>query len=202
MISGGVNTKRSLESSRRTPARAECTASENTSRGPARRGGRVRLNGRVEEPLGSARSIDARRSARTAPSRTQASEIAIPSHSFSTACALFQTVRMSLKTRDINRLCFHTHAHSFPGSPVVCGFCDFDRGYTYIPRRKKSQKKGGPRVRAASSSVFTLEHAQPVGVGLGVSVTCSVKPTQAKKVARRSACVSMIEFAPSFSGAG
>jgi hypothetical protein len=66
-------------------------------------------------------------------------------------------------------------------------FYKLGTGVYVTPRRKEllsSKKRGGPGVRAASSCVFSLEHAQPVGVGLGVSVTYTVKPTRAKKVAR------------------
>jgi|HubBroStandDraft_4_1064222.scaffolds.fasta_scaffold143621_2 hypothetical protein len=188
MISGGVKTKRSLESSRRTSARAECAASIFAT--PVR----GRFPGRLEAPLGSPHSFAPARNAQTTKSNVAWSKIALPNRLFS---LVFTPVPSNLHLAENTRLSNSYNQFIFRHLRIAasyisrksCSLIVLQIGYRGVrhsaPKRAlRLQKRGGPGVRAASSSVFSLEHAQPVGVGLGVSVTYTVKPTRTKKVAR------------------
>jgi hypothetical protein len=49
-------------------------------------------------------------------------------HLFSMLSVHTKRVRISLKNRHIKSLCFHTHAHTFPGSPVESAFYELGTG--------------------------------------------------------------------------
>jgi hypothetical protein len=152
MISGGVKTKRYLESSRRTPARAERIASEGAI--PER----VLPSGEVEALLGSYHSFAPRRSEQTTIFRPQSGKIAPATHLFSVpfgqtkkSAYLIENTRKALIFNSIffNRL--HTLFHSFPASPVFSTCSPIQRGYA--PFQKKLQEKRRPR---GESRLFRL----------------------------------------------
>jgi hypothetical protein len=199
MISGGVNTKRSLEFSR---------LAKDAGPEPGRRRGRFRLIRGVEGLLGAGDFFVPLRLIQTTISRPLPGKIALPNDLLSvvsTPLPSLSYLTENTRQNQIYKVFIFNELRTAMSyiSRKPCRLNILQIGYRGVRRsaRKRAKKGGGPGVRAASSSVFTLEHAQPVGVGLGVSVTCSVKPTRARKVARSSAGVSMIEFAPSFSGA-
>src|SRR5580704_12158173 len=55
-------------------------------------------------------------------------KIAPTNHLVSIFYAHIKRVRISLKNSHIKSLCFHTHAHTFPGNPVDSAFYELGTG--------------------------------------------------------------------------
>jgi hypothetical protein len=82
--------------------------------------------------------------------RTFCAKSALPNHLFSICC---KRVRISQKTINFKFPCLHTHAHSFPGSPVCSAFYAFGTGG--IPPRRHRIPKVPLEIRQSAATKLT-----------------------------------------------